>query len=231
MLTMAASPAAGRPPRRSLSDLALRFRREREGVSAVEFALVLPIMLTIWAGVSEFAHAADYWRKLTLLSRTVSDLTAQGDVVTVSAGKSNPEISANLMKDILGAATSQVRPFDASTVKIVVSAMMVPAPGAGVKPQVCSSTANANAVGRSVGVASDLTVPAGFQTQGMRYVLDEVSMTYSPMLGSSFAKLFSSAGTIVLRSSMPWPTRGGATVNSPLFKEVILPGGKACPII
>ncbi|WP_204273080.1 hypothetical protein, partial [Enterobacter hormaechei] len=69
-------------------------------------------------------------------SRTVSDLTAQGDVVTVSAGKSNPEISANLMKDILGAATPQVRPFDASTVKIVVSAMMVPAPGAGVKPQV-----------------------------------------------------------------------------------------------
>ncbi|GJD59591.1 TadE/TadG family type IV pilus assembly protein [Methylobacterium dankookense] len=193
-----------------------RFRAARGGIAAVEFAMVLPILLTIFVGLSEYAHAIDSWRKLTLLARTVSDMTAQGDT-------QNP-ISPALVTDILASSALVMRPLDPSTVKIVVSAMGVNLTGATLIPKVCSSVANANAVKRTVGIPTDLTVPAGFQGLGMRYVLTEVSMDYRPMIGSALVKLFgNTTGTVTLKASFPWPTRGGAKVAPNTYNEVILP--------
>ena len=198
-----------------------RFERACDGVSAIEFALVLPVLLTIWAGMAEYSHAVDNWRKVTLLARTVSDLTAQGDT-------QNP-IGATLMSDILAASSLVLKPFDAGTVKIVVSAMAVDLANLNLVPRVCSSTANSNASPRATGAASDLTVPVGFRTTGVRYVLTEVSMPYTPMLGSALVQLIKGAnGTIMLTSSMPWPARGGQPAKS-TYTEVWMPGGSACP--
>lgn len=193
-----------------------RFRAAQAGIAAVEFAMVLPLLLAILVGMSEYAHAIDTWRKLTLLARTVSDMTSQGDT-------QNP-VSVAVMNDILASSTAVMRPLDASTTKIVVSAMGVTASGATLIPKVCSSIANGNGTKRTVGMPNDLTVPPGFQTAGMRYVLTEVSMAYKPMLGSALVKLFgSSTGTINLKVSIPWPTRGGAKVSPNIYNEVILP--------
>lgn len=204
-----------------LARKAARLRRDRRGSAVVEFAVILPLLLAIWAGMTEMAHAIDEWRKLTLLARTVADLTGQGDT-------QNP-ISATVMNDILASATAVMRPFDASNVKVVVSTM-----GVGVKtssttiPTVCSSIANANAVARSTGPASDLTVPAGYQTSGMRYVLAEVSIGYTPMIGSSLVKLAKGvSNTITFSSSVPWPTRGGKTYGTNTYTEVVLAAANA----
>ncbi|WP_279603501.1 pilus assembly protein [Methylobacterium sp. E-041] len=198
-----------------------RFARASGGVSAIEFALILPVLLAIFVGLSEYAHAVDNWRKVTQLARTVSDLTAQGDA-------QNP-IDASLMRDILATSTLVLKPFDASGVKIVVSAMAVDLTNLNLIPRVCSSTANANASPRATGAASDLTVPTGFRTNGVRYVLTEVSMPYTPMLGSALVKLVNGAtSTITLKSSMPWPARGGQPAKS-TYTEVWMPGGAACP--
>jgi Flp pilus assembly protein TadG len=204
-----------------LARRAAGLRRDRRGSAVVEFAVILPLLLAIWAGMTEMAHAIDEWRKLTLLARTVADLTGQGDA-------QNP-ISATVMNDILASATAVMRPFDASNVKVVVSAM-----GVGVKtssttiPTVCSSIANANAVARSAGPASDLTVPAGYQTSGMRYVLAEVSIGYTPMVGSALVKLAKGVGNkITFSSSVPWPTRGGKAYGTNTYTEVVVPAANA----
>ena len=196
------------------------FARSRDGVSAVEFALILPVLLTIWAGLSECAHAIDNWRKVVLLARTVSDLTAQGDA-------QNP-IDASLMNDILAASTQVLKPFDAGQVKIVVSAMAVDLTNLNLVPRVCSSTASSNASPRSTGTAADLVVPVGFRTNGVRYVLAEVSMPYTPMLGAALVKMVQGASPIMLKSSIPWPARGGQPARS-TYTEVWMPGGTACP--
>ena len=129
-----------------------------------------------------------------------------------------------MMSDILASSTAVMRPLDPSTTKIVVSAMGVMLSGATLIPKVCSSVANAGATKRSIGTATDLTVPPGFQTAGVRYVLTEVSLAYRPMLGTALVKLFgNSAGTINFKVSIPWPTRGGAKVAPNTYTEVVLP--------
>lgn len=208
---------------RRLACRARDLRRDRRAAAAVEFAVILPVLLAIWAGMTELAHALDEWRKLTLLARTVSDLTAQGDT-------KNP-ISTTLMSDIFASAATVMRPFNTANAKIVVSAMGVGVSGSTTIPTVCSSYANANAVARSTGLASGLTVPLGYQIAGMRYVLAEVSISYTPMIGSALVQLAKGvSSTITFSSVAPWPTRGGQTYGNNIYTEVVLPAAnaKAC---
>jgi Flp pilus assembly protein TadG len=196
------------------------FRRDTNGVSAVEFALILPIMLTLLIGISELAHAIDNSRKVTLLARTLADLTSQGDT-------SNP-IAASTMSDILAAASLVLAPFSSANATIKVSAMGVYLTTLNTRPYVCSSVA-LNAPARAAkAAATDITVPTAFQTTGMRYILAEVTMPYTPMLGTALLQFFTGNSSITFSATMPWPVRGGTTYNS-TYSEVILPSGISCP--
>ncbi|MGX7707439.1 TadE/TadG family type IV pilus assembly protein [Methylobacterium sp. Gmos1] len=198
------------------------FLRDRRGAATLEFALLLPVMLLLLVGMSELSRAFDNWRKLTLLARTVADLVSQGD-------SQNP-FGASAMTDILAIAPRVLRPFDASGVQIAVSALGVDPAKLELVPQVCSATASGTAA-RAIGPARDLTVPPGYQTQGMRYVLVEVKGTYAPMIGGALVKLVNGASSeITLTAAVPWPIRGGQTYGTNTFTEVVLPGSnpKAC---
>ena len=54
-----------------------RIKRDNKGVAAVEFALILPLMLTLYFGSAEITQGVLASRKMALLSRTLSDLVAQ----------------------------------------------------------------------------------------------------------------------------------------------------------
>jgi len=51
-----------------------RLARDERGVSAVEFAMLLPLMLTLYLGAVEISQGIAADRKVTLVSRTVADL-------------------------------------------------------------------------------------------------------------------------------------------------------------
>src|SRR5580698_5805594 len=46
-------------------------------VAAIEFAMIVPIMLVMFFGTVEFSSAVAVDRKVTLIARTLSDLTSQ----------------------------------------------------------------------------------------------------------------------------------------------------------
>src|SRR6476620_8022500 len=54
-----------------------RFRDDRRGLAATEFAIVVPLMLVMFFGTVEFSSAVAIDRKVTLMARTLSDLTSQ----------------------------------------------------------------------------------------------------------------------------------------------------------
>jgi Flp pilus assembly protein TadG len=61
-------------------------RRDRRGVAAIEFAMIFPLMLVAFFGTVEFCSAIAIDRKVTLIARTLSDLTSQQASAMASAG-------------------------------------------------------------------------------------------------------------------------------------------------
>ncbi len=64
--------------------LTQRFVRGRGGVAAVEFALMVPAMMTIWVGMVVATDALTADKRVTLLARTLADMTTQMQAVSQS---------------------------------------------------------------------------------------------------------------------------------------------------
>jgi Flp pilus assembly protein TadG len=61
---------------------AFELRGNNSGVAAVEFAMIIPIMAALLIGTNEFAAGVAVDRKVTIMARTLSDLTSQNISVT-----------------------------------------------------------------------------------------------------------------------------------------------------
>src|SRR4029079_6293863 len=96
-----------------------RFQEDKRGVSAVEFAMLLPLMVTLYIGGVEVSSAIAVDRKVTLVARTVGDLVAQ-----------STSVNATDMTNILNAASSVVQPYQPSLIKVTVSRVAVDGNGA-----------------------------------------------------------------------------------------------------
>ncbi len=59
-----------------------RFRKSRSGVAATEFALMVPAMMMIWVGMVVATDALTADKKVTLLTRTLADMTTQMQAVS-----------------------------------------------------------------------------------------------------------------------------------------------------
>ena len=84
-----------------------RLRGDQDGVSSVEFAMLLPLMLTLYLGAVEISQAVGIDRKVTLTSRTLADLTSQ-----VSS------LSSSDMSNVLNASSAVIAPYDPSKLKV-----------------------------------------------------------------------------------------------------------------
>lgn len=69
---------------KSLQDVAMRLRRDERGIAATEFAVIVPLMLTMFFGTLEMCSGVAVDRKMTLVARTLSDLTSQS--ISVATG-------------------------------------------------------------------------------------------------------------------------------------------------
>jgi len=61
---------------------AIELRGNNSGVAAVEFAMIIPLMAAMLIGTNEFASGVAIDRKVTIMARTLSDLTSQNTAVT-----------------------------------------------------------------------------------------------------------------------------------------------------
>jgi Flp pilus assembly protein TadG len=61
---------------------AFELRGNNSGVAAVEFAMIIPLMAMLLVGTNEFSAGVAIDRKVTIMARTLSDLTSQNEKVT-----------------------------------------------------------------------------------------------------------------------------------------------------
>jgi Flp pilus assembly protein TadG len=60
---------------------AAHFMRDRSGIAATEFALIVPIMLVLFFGVVEVTNGISAYRDVSIMAHTISDLTSQSKSV------------------------------------------------------------------------------------------------------------------------------------------------------
>src|ERR1051325_10461186 len=63
---------------------AMRLSSDCRGVAATEFVMIVPLMLVMFFGMVEFSSGVAVDRKVTLVARTLSDLTSQSTSVADS---------------------------------------------------------------------------------------------------------------------------------------------------
>lgn len=146
-----------------------RLRRlvgDERGVSAVEFAMLLPLMLTLYLGAVEVSQGIGADRKVTLTARTISDLVSQ---VT--------SINNTDMTNALNAASAVMAPFPTTNLKVTVSSVKIDANG---KATVDWSDA-LNGTARAKG--STVTLPAALNVANTSLIWSEVQYTYKPVVG------------------------------------------------
>lgn len=147
-----------------------RFAAARDGVSAVEFALILPLMLVIYAGCGELTTALSLDRKVSRAASTISDLVAQ-----------QSSISSTQMNGIFDATQAILEPFDDSVAKVVVTVVNVTSAG--------QKVAWSRARGDTAAVAgkappTGFSVPADIASVGDQVVVGRVTYSYtSPFTG------------------------------------------------
>jgi Flp pilus assembly protein TadG len=94
--------------------LAIRLLKDRRGIAATEFAVLVPVMLAMFFGTVEFSSAIAIKRKVTTMARTAADLTSQASVV-------NDTDLANFFAASLGILT----PYDSTPTNTTVSELYV----------------------------------------------------------------------------------------------------------
>jgi len=159
-----------------------RFRRNEKGVSAIEFALIAPLMLIIYLGSVEVSLALSIDRKITSTASALADLVAQDDVIT------DDEI-----RDILNAGGAIIAPFSAEPLEIRISSIFMDLSG---DVEVQWSDADGMA---PLGEGSAFEPPAGVLTQGRSVIMVEVDYRYETLFTQLGVKHFDISEVFYLR--------------------------------
>ena len=139
-----------------------RFWRDTQGLAAVEFAMILPIMLTLYFGTLETVDALTASRRVANVAETAADLVAQETTVS----------SADL-NDVFAASAAILTPYDTTAIKITISSVVASSSNV---TTVAWSSAYGGATARTVN--STVTLPTGLTTAGSSVIMAEVTYSY-----------------------------------------------------
>jgi Flp pilus assembly protein TadG len=167
------------------------FLSDRSGISAVEFALIAPVMLLLYLGQAELTQGLAIKRLVALTSGTVTNLVAQ--YTTISASTQMP--------DILNASAQVLTPYPPANATVVVTCITVDNNGIAT---VAWSKA-LNGTGRTVGTIFPL--PASLDTPNTTVILGETTYAYAPFYD------FLHMGTVPLYSAVYMLPRASTTIN------------------
>ncbi len=77
---------------------AIQLLLNREGVAALEFALLMPFMIAIWGVIIEYSNLQSAARKLNVAAQSLADVIAQEEFVTRASLTNALEIPAVIMR-------------------------------------------------------------------------------------------------------------------------------------
>jgi Flp pilus assembly protein TadG len=153
--------------RRSLRDLP----REQAGNALIEAALVFPILLGLFLGVSEFSEGFTASRRLQASAHTAADLVARMQTVT-----SQDLDGIKVMID------ETIKPYSLETLGVVVTSVVADPQNPGTTLVAWSEARGTGVSAHAVGAA--LVLPAGLAPPNTSVILAEVKYSFRSTLST-----------------------------------------------
>ncbi len=159
-----------------------RFFKATAGVAAIEFALIAPVLITLYFGMAELTQALMAQRRISHATATLGDLVAQGQTTSTTE-----------LTDVFKVGTAIMSPFPTGPLKM----------------RVTSITANASNVAKvdwSIGQGmtglskgSTQTVPSGVIAANQSVIKSEVTYVYSSSINYFLPSPLTFSNTYYLR--------------------------------
>lgn len=166
-----------------------RFARDQRGVSAVEFALLAPVMVGLYLGCVEVSDGVAVDRKVSLTAAALANLSAQ--VATISTTD---------MTNILNASSAVIAPYSSSNLKITITCISIDANKvANVKwSQTRNGTLNSGII----------AIPSALAVANTQLILAEASYAYTPVVGYTITGTLNLSDKMYMSPRITAPTYG-----------------------
>jgi Flp pilus assembly protein TadG len=151
---------------RPLQSLYRRFAAATQGVAAVEFAMVLPMLVVLLLATFDGGRAIAAYMKMRAATYALASITNQ--YATIQSAD---------MTSILGATSVVMAPFTSGTPSVKISQVIISSKGV----STIEWSAAQNTTARSVG--SSISPPSAMVVNSSYLIFAEVSYTYTPLFG------------------------------------------------
>jgi Flp pilus assembly protein TadG len=154
-----------------------RIARDQRGVSAVEFALLAPVMVGLYLGCVEISEGVAADRKVSLTAAALANLASQATALTSTD-----------MSNILDASGAIIVPFSASLLKMTVTCLKIDANK--------NVTVKWSETRNGTKDSGTITIPSALAVANSYLILAKTSYDYTPVVG------YTISGTITLSDQM-----------------------------
>lgn len=145
-----------------------RMLADCRGIAATEFAVIVPVMLVMFFGTVEFSSGVAVNRKVTLMARTLSDLTSQ-----------STSVNDTDLTGFFAASKGIMTPYPSAPTQSTISELYVDA--SKVVKVMWSKGHAPRAKGSSIAIPTELKVPNTY------LIFSEVAYRYVPTIGQVMA--------------------------------------------
>jgi Flp pilus assembly protein TadG len=149
-----------------LNQTCQRFTAATQGVAAIEFAMILPVLVLIFLATFDGGRAIASYMKMRAATYALASITNQ-----------YATIQSTDMTAILGATSVVMAPYTSGTPAVKISQVQISSKGV----STIEWSAAQNATARTVG--SSISPPSAMVVDGSYLILAEVSYTYTPLFG------------------------------------------------
>jgi len=169
-------------PRRSVRDMV----EDCSAIAATEFAVIVPLMLVLFFGTVEFSSGVAVDRKVTLIARTLADLTSQA--ASASANSVSASVNDSYLQNVFTASIAIMMPYSPTPTVAQLSEIYVDSTGKATIQWSKGATIAAGATQATLGASTrnpndnvTSVVPSQLLIKQTYLILSEVSYLYTPV--------------------------------------------------